>query len=92
MFKTIWEQKQQLDNFRKLKKSINWVIVLWKWKFCSIYMDCFFDITDVVISQSISDLDVSDFDVFEEDLKNTFNKAKQKATEILQTKSKEIFK
>ena len=50
-------------------------------------MDCSFNITDIEVIPNVSDIDA-----FEEDLKNTFNKAKQRATEILQTKSKEIFK
>lgn len=87
MFKTIAEKKQQLDNFKKLQKSIDWIVIHWNWEFCDIYIDCSFNIIDIKIIPN-----VSDSEALQNDIKNVFNKAKQKATEVLQTKSKEIFK
>lgn len=92
MFKSLAEKKQQLDNFKKLQKSIDWVVVHCSWKLCEVYIDCSYTIQKINANpEFIKNWQYSLQDYFNDFLK-TYNQAKQKATEILQTKSKEIFK
>lgn len=86
MFKSLAEKKQQLDNFRRLKKSVDWVVVHSWDDYVNVYVDCNFEFVKLEIISNV------DSYLLEKSIVDCFNKAKQKATEILQTKSKEIFK
>ena len=92
MFKTLWEKKQQLDNFKRLQKSIDWVIIHSSNDYCDISINCNYDIVDLKIKENYLNSRVISLSDIEKSVIESFNKAKKKATEVLQEKSREIFK
>lgn len=87
MFKTLAEKKQQLDKMLSLKKAIQNLEVHSEGIYCEILLNSSFEVLDVCINP-----DWNNIDIVENDLKDTINKWIKKMQDLIQTKSKEIFK
>lgn len=87
MFKSLAEKKQQLDKMFSLQKSIKDLQVHCEWDFSEVLINSQFEIIDICINP-----DWSWIDEVENDLKIIVNKSIKKMQELIQEKSKEIFK
>ena len=87
MFKSLAEKKQQLDKMLSLQKAIKDLEVYSEWDFSEVYINSQFEVVDICFNP-----DWSWIDEVENDLKVTINKAIKKMQELIQKKSKEIFK